>query len=115
LAKPSRAAADSIMSEIHRKLKMAKKDAAVANNPHWVMQKQVKMLPPVDHYLRPTYYDVIYIQPHLDANARRSKVSGGGGSYKNLGKALMSSQSLKVPLGVCELGPRLETEFNFDR
>lgn len=72
------------------------------------------MLPPVDHYLRPTYYDVIYIQPHLDANARRSKVSGGG-SYKNLGKALMSSQSLKLPPGACELGPRLETEFNFDR
>ena len=56
-----KSAADQIMGEIHTKMRMSKKEAAVPNNPHWVMQKQVKMLPPLEHYLRPTYYDVIYI------------------------------------------------------
>ena len=52
------------------------------------------MLPPLDHYLRPTYYDVIYLQP--------------------VGESKPPSLSIDIKKKEIMMIPMLETNFNFN-
>lgn len=67
------------------------------------MQKHTKMLPPLEHYMKPTYYDVIYLQPsNGNTEARPLPSLSADLSEERGGKAMR-------PLPMLELG------FNFDR
>jgi hypothetical protein len=58
---PTRTATEAFISSLNQKLNMDAQDTEAPLNPVWVMQKHMKMLPPLEHYMRPTYYDVIYL------------------------------------------------------
>ena len=38
-----------------------------------MLSKQTKMLPPLEHYMKPTYYDVIYMQNQSETDQSSSK------------------------------------------
>lgn len=51
------------MKTLNTRLNIDPEDVMHPNNPYWVMHKHLKIVPPLDHYMKPTYYDVIFLQP----------------------------------------------------
>lgn len=49
------------MKTLNQRLNIDLEDQMHQTNPYWVMQKHLKILPPLEHYMKPTYYDVIYL------------------------------------------------------
>jgi len=49
------------MKTLNQRLNIEMDDQMQPTNPYWVMSKHLKILPPLEHYMKPTYYDVIYL------------------------------------------------------
>jgi hypothetical protein len=71
---------EAFMKTLNQRLNIDPEDVMQVTNPYWVMQKHLKILPPLDHYMKPTYYDVIYLQPQIFDDPRPSLTKDIGNS-----------------------------------
>lgn len=54
-------ATHGFIKNLTKQMNIPNVDHKQPNNPHWIMNKQLKMPTILDNYFRPTYYDVIYV------------------------------------------------------